>query len=62
VTRWVDEKIAQKVAQYIFCQNECITTIVEKVAPKPGTDVMILKIFSQKKITKKIGVFDSKQS
>jgi hypothetical protein len=27
----------------------------------PGTDVMILKIFSQKKIAK-IGVFDSKQS
>jgi hypothetical protein len=28
----------------------------------PGTDVMILKIFSPKKFAKKIGVFDSKKS
>jgi hypothetical protein len=28
----------------------------------PGTDVMILKIFSPKNLAKKIGVFDPKQS
>jgi hypothetical protein len=28
----------------------------------PGTDVMILKIFSPKNFAEKIGVFDSKQS
>jgi hypothetical protein len=49
-----------------FCNFQ--NTAISKQSPnkqkfaQSETDVMILKIFSQKKIAKKIGVFDSKQS
>jgi hypothetical protein len=36
VARWVCEKIVQNVAQYIFCQNQCIILSVKKVALNVG--------------------------
>jgi hypothetical protein len=36
VTRWVCEKVAQNIAQPLFCLNYCKTVTVEKVAPNCG--------------------------
>jgi hypothetical protein len=47
----------------MFLKYKINTTLLTVVNANPtGTDVMILKIFSPKKIGEKIGFFDSKQS
>jgi hypothetical protein len=43
VTRCVFEKIAQNVAQNVFCQNQCITSTEGKGAPKIGASSVIFK-------------------
>jgi hypothetical protein len=49
---------------FAMLRTKIFPTIVRKNFGRfrPGTDVMILKIFSPKNSAKKFGVFDSKQS